>query len=78
MQPELAAGQEVRLLLWLGLALGLSGVLMWLRHRADDEIGEDGGPGSSGPPEPPWWPEFERDFRDYARRPKNRPRQPVA
>jgi hypothetical protein len=45
--------------------------------------------GGSGPPEmppdpdPPWWPDFERDFRDYTRggpRPgaRQRPRQPVA
>ncbi|SRR6266540_5109062 len=23
---------------------------------------------------PPWWPAFEREFRDYASRPRNRPR----
>lgn len=70
-RPDLAAGPEVRLLLWLGLALGLSGVLMWFRHRADDEHGDEG-PETGEPPEPPWWPEFERDFRRYARRPRQR------
>ena len=33
-----------------------------------DDGPDDGGPGGSGPedPEPPWWPEFEREFRLYA------------
>jgi hypothetical protein len=40
-----------------------------LRPRPDDEDG-GGGPDSPGPgdPGPPWWPEFEREFRDYANR----------
>jgi hypothetical protein len=44
--------------------------------------GSDDGPPEMPPdPDPPWWPEFERDFHDYARRgprPTVRPRQPVA
>lgn len=36
-----------------------------LRPAHDDE---DEGPADSEPPAPPWWPDFERDFRDYARR----------
>jgi hypothetical protein len=45
--------------------------------------GDDGGGGDSGAdePEPPWWPDFERHFRDYARRgprpPAERPRTPA-
>ena len=37
--------------------------------RRDDD-GDDDGFGGSGPdePEPPWWPQFEREFRDYANR----------
>ena len=37
-----------------------------MRPRDDDE-GDDGF-GDSDPedPEPPWWPEFEREFRHYA------------
>jgi hypothetical protein len=35
-------------------------------ERGDDE--EDGGGGELPPdPEPPWWPDFEARFRDYAR-----------
>ena len=35
----------------------------------------DGGPGrppADEPEPPPWWPEFERDFRAYASRPRTR------
>jgi hypothetical protein len=39
-----------------------------LRPRRNDD--GDGGiaPPQRPDPEPPWWPEFERDFRDYADR----------
>jgi hypothetical protein len=40
-----------------------------LRPRGDGD--DDGGLGALPPPdepEPPWWPAFERDFRDYAER----------
>jgi hypothetical protein len=39
-----------------------------MRPRGDDDDGRDDGPGRGGPedPEPPWWPEFEREFRAYA------------
>jgi hypothetical protein len=40
-----------------------------LRPRGGDD--DDGGLGASPPPdepEPPWWPEFERDLRDYTDR----------
>ena len=45
--------------------------------------GDDGGSPVLPDPDPPWWPEFERQFRDYTRRgPRRvarvRPRQPVA
>lgn len=62
-------------LLWLALLLSLTAYL-GLRARDD---GDDGGDGGDEPePEPPWWPEFERQFRDYARRPApgDRPREP--
>jgi hypothetical protein len=50
-------------LLTLGVAM-LAAPLM--RPRDDGPGGEGGGPGR-GPedPEPPWWPEFERELRDY-------------
>lgn len=53
-------------LLTLGIFL-LAAPLM--RPRRDDD-GDDGGGGRDGSspddPEPPWWPEFERELRDYA------------
>jgi hypothetical protein len=75
--PQPDAMEAARLLLWLAVAVGLTGVTMWWQHRdADDESGSDGGDRRPDPPEPepPWWPEFERDFRDYARRPPVRSR----
>ena len=50
-------------LVTLGVAL-LAAPLM--RPRQDPGDDEDGG-GGDGPedPGPPWWPEFERDFRAY-------------
>jgi hypothetical protein len=46
----------------LGVAL-LAAPLM--EPRGNDD-GDDGGPGTSpDDPDPPWWPEFEREFRAY-------------
>jgi hypothetical protein len=57
-----------------GCAL-LTLAIFWLaaplmRPPRDDDGGDDGGPGGEGPndPEPPWWPEFEREFRHYTDR----------
>jgi hypothetical protein len=57
----------------------LAVVIVTIRGRRSDDSGdEDPGPGGRGPdpPHPPgggpsidelqWWPEFERQFRDYA------------
>jgi hypothetical protein len=54
-------------LLTLGVAL-LAAPLMGPRgdDPGDDGGGDDGGP-SPDDPEPPWWPEFEREFRDHVR-----------
>ena len=49
--------------LTLGVALFAAPLM---QPRRDD--GGDDGHGPDGPedPDPPWWPEFERDFRSYA------------
>jgi hypothetical protein len=52
--------------IWLGLAL-IASPLMERPPDGDGGIGKRRGGGT--PPEPPWWPEFERAFRDYAARP---------
>lgn len=52
-------------LLTLGIFLLAAPLMRPPRDGGDDDgDGRDG----SGPddPEPPWWPEFEREFRDYA------------
>jgi hypothetical protein len=40
-------------------------------HRPPDDSEDDGGGGPGrgpdGPPEPSWWPDFERDLNDYLR-----------
>ena len=51
-------------LLTLGVAL-LAAPLMQPR-RDDGGDDEDGGGPGPDDPGPPWWPEFERDFRAYA------------
>lgn len=51
-----------------GLTAFTVGALLVLSH--DDE---DGRRPDADPESPPWWPDFERDFRAYARR-SSRPR----
>lgn len=51
-----------------GLAAFALGALLVLRHEDGDDRRGDAEPDS-----PPWWPDFERDFRAYARR-SSRPR----
>jgi hypothetical protein len=58
-------------------ALSLAAFLA-LRRRDD---GSDGGDATPSEPEPPWWPDFERQFHDYLRRQgsgaRRGPRRPV-
>jgi hypothetical protein len=73
------AGSFIRLMLWMAVALGVTGVVMWLHHRSDeprsdDDFEPEATPEPPADPDPYWWPRFEREFRDYAKR----PRQPVA
>jgi hypothetical protein len=56
-----ASSSFVFALLWLTILLSVSAYLV-LRARDDRE---EGGSGEEAP-EPPWWPDFERQFRDYA------------
>jgi hypothetical protein len=61
--PTPASNSFVFALLWLAILLSLT---TYLLLRAPDD-GDDGGSEDHEDPEPPWWPEFERRFRDYAR-----------
>jgi hypothetical protein len=50
------------------LALSLIVAPLLRPRRSDDDDGGTGARRPSGDPQPPWWPQFERDFRDYAER----------
>jgi hypothetical protein len=64
-------------LLWVAVLLS---VTTYFLFRATDD-GDDGGSDDQPGPEPPWWPEFERRFREYARdrgpTPSSDPRSPA-
>jgi hypothetical protein len=62
-----AARPLVFAFLWLAVLLSAT---TYLILRAPDNGGGDGP--DREPPEPPWWPEFERQLRDYQQR---RPRR---
>jgi hypothetical protein len=50
------------------LTLGVTMLAAPLMRPRDDGPDDGGGPDGPAPddPEPPWWPEFEREFRAYA------------
>ena len=52
------------------LTLGVSQLAAPLMGPRDDDGDDDGGGRGDGPedPGPPWWPQFEREFRAYADR----------
>ena len=50
------------------LALSLIVAPLLKPRRRDDGDGGTGAPLPPDEPSPPWWPEFERDFREYAER----------
>ena len=74
--PTPAANSFVLAMLWLAVLFSVSAYLVL---RAPDG-GDDGGSEDESP-EPPWWPEFERQFRDYTRggprTPARSPRTPI-
>jgi hypothetical protein len=71
--PTADANSFVFALLWLAV---LFSVTAYLILRGPDG-GDDGG-SEPDAPEPPWWPEFERQFRDYTRARRRPPRAPRA
>jgi hypothetical protein len=52
----------------LTLVLSLIAAPLLRPHRRDDGDGGIRGPEPTDDPPPPWWPEFEREFRAYADR----------
>jgi hypothetical protein len=57
----------------LTLAVTLLAAPLLRRRPGDDGPGGGDGAGGDPSPEPPWWPEFERGFRAYARRGEHTP-----
>ena len=49
------------------LAAALFSITSYFALRTPDDGGGEGGEPGEDVPEPPWWPDFERDFRDYTR-----------
>jgi hypothetical protein len=74
--PTPAANTFVLAMLWLAVLFSVSAYLVLRAPDGGDDGGSDG-----DAPEPPWWPEFERQFRDYTRggprTPARSPRTPV-
>jgi hypothetical protein len=60
--PREVTTASVVVLLWLAWLLSLCAFFA-LRARGSDDGGGDGG----DEPEPPWWPEFERQLRNQSR-----------
>jgi hypothetical protein len=68
--PSTASNSFILALLWLALLFSVTAYFA-LRTRRDDGGDDD----ADDFPEPPWWPDFERKFRDYSR---GGPRKPAA
>jgi hypothetical protein len=68
-----AARPLVFALLWVAVLLS---VTTYLVLRAPGDRGDGGGGAGEDGPEPPWWPEFERELRDYMRNGPGRPAGP--
>jgi hypothetical protein len=72
--PSTASNSFILALLWLAV---LFSVTSFFALRTPGDGG--GGGGDDEPddhPEPPWWPDFERQFRDYTRRGPHKPARP--
>ncbi len=65
-RPGSAPFESQTLFLVALLAFAIGSALLVAAAEGDGGWGSGGGPGDS--PEPPWWPDFERDFRRYAGR----------
>ena len=69
--PSAASNSFILALLWLAVLFSVTAYYA-LRTPGDD--GEDDQPEDR--PDPPWWPDFERQFRDYTRRGPRAPARP--
>lgn len=76
--PSRESTSFVLTLLWLA---ALFSITSYFALRTPEDGGDDGGEPTDDLPDPPWWPDFERDLRDYMRRgpkpPSGPPRIPT-
>ena len=73
--PSTASNSFILALLWLAVLFSVTAFFA-LRTPSDGGGGDDGGGEPEDRPEPPWWPDFERQFRDYTRRGPRKPARP--
>jgi hypothetical protein len=71
--PSHESTSFVLTLLWLAALLSITS---YFGLRTPDDGGGDGGEPTDDLPEPPWWPDFERDLRNYERRGPQPPSRP--
>jgi hypothetical protein len=65
------------LILWIAGFFSITAFTV-LRTPSSGRGDDDGGLGvAPEDPEPPWWPDFERDFNEYTRRRPERPKTPA-
>lgn len=69
--PTPAANSFILALLWLAVLFSVTAYFA-LRTPRDDGGDDD----REEPSEPPWWPDFERKFRDYTRGGPHKPAAP--
>ncbi len=71
--PSHESTSFVLTLLWLAALFSLT---CYFALRTPDDGGGGGDESGEDLPEPPWWPDFERELRDYVRRGPKPPRRP--
>ncbi len=71
--PSRDSTSFVATVLWVA---ALFSITSYFALRTPDDGGDEGDHRDEGAPEPPWWPDFERDLRDYMRRGPKPPARP--
>jgi len=70
--PTAASNSFILALLWLAMVFSVTAYFALRAPRDDGDDDHD----HEDVPEPPWWPDFERKFRDYTRRGPHNPATP--
>jgi len=73
--PSQASNSFILALLWLAVLFSVTAFFALRMPGDDGDDGDDWRSPEEGP-EPPWWPDFERQFRDYTRRGPRAPARP--